>query len=154
MCSSAIKVGLRIRQIFHDEIFLDSGKILLEVSGHDYLCIQVASNHPTHFAFDRPPKDDYRLDPKKSFLFDRSIPIVEIDDSLKMYSTMINKGDLDYSLGFYDFLTRRKIRLLVIKNPELVSLLHNRTYLKLIEKIHDYVLYSVLMDSKETGDGV
>jgi hypothetical protein len=67
---------------------------------------------------------------------------------------MINKGDLDYSLGFYDFLTRKKIRLLIVKNPELVSLLHNRTYLKLIEKIHDYVLYSVMMDSKETGDGV
>jgi hypothetical protein len=154
LCSNSIKAGWHIRNIFDDGMLLDSDKILLEVSWHDYLCMQVASNHPAHFVFDRPPKDDYRSDSKKSFLFDSSISIVDIDDALNMYVVRVNNGDLQYSSVSYDVLVRKRIRLLIVKDLELISLLNNYNYLKPIEKIHDYVFYSVIMGSKAKGDGV
>jgi hypothetical protein len=130
------EAGLLVRQFFEDGTLTDADKVLVEVVGWNFLAMQVMSNHPGNFVLDRAIQSD-----QESFLLDKNSSPHEIGAFFTSYEERVNPFSLDPSLSLDGYLKNERIRLAIIKDPRLESLLGHQTEFEKIAQVEDYVFY-------------
>jgi hypothetical protein len=138
--SAGVEVGLRIRRLFENGTLQRGDKILLQVDKWNYLEMQVMSNHPENFIFDRPP-NLIGSRARESFLLDDCGQAYEVGPSLIDYKKS-PKPQTGGGLSLQQYLEAQGIGLVVVKDPRLRALLDQQPCLTGIDRVSGYCLYS------------
>jgi hypothetical protein len=150
--ASAIQTGLVVRQLFEKEALTSDDKILIEVvEGKTYKGIQVMSNYPGNFILDRVPfsilAPSHRAIDTTSFLLDKNSSPYEVgnpfvmDDPAPWYETPVNPFSLTPPMSLDEYLTDKRVRLVIIKSAKLEALLTQQTGFRKINQVADYLFY-------------
>jgi len=130
-----VKVGMKVRHLFQTALLRDREKVLLEVEGWNYLPIQVMSNHPQNFIFDRLPDGSRKSSDRDSFLLNERRRPYEVETSLLTYREQTGHGppsDLD------SYLERESVRLVLVKHPKLRALFGGQPGFVCINEVAGY----------------
>jgi hypothetical protein len=135
---SAIQSGLVVHQLFEEGALAGEDRVLVEVELRNYKGMQVMSNHPGNFILDRAA---YGEPDRASFLLDQNSSPYEIGDFFTSYEPQVNPFSLDPAARLPEYLADQQIRLIIIKDPRLESLLIRQTDFRKIHQIEDYRFY-------------
>jgi hypothetical protein len=130
------KAGLLVRQLFEESTLAKEDKVLIEIAEFNYLGIQVMSNHPENFIMDRAPMPN-----RESFLLDKNSSPYEIGTRFTSYEERTNPFSLDPPLSLDEYLKDQQIRLVIIKDPRLETLLIRQTRFERTDHAGDYLFY-------------
>jgi hypothetical protein len=134
-----IQAGLAVRRLFDDGTLVESDKVLVEVESRNYKGMQVVSNRPGHFILDRSP---YGEPDRESFLLDRGSSPHQVAPAFTSYESHVNPFSLDHPPSLGEYLANERIRLAVVKDTRLETLLIQQTGFKKIDQVGDYLFYS------------
>lgn len=149
---SDFKAGLRVRQLFDEGALSDKDTVLLETDPvkRNYKKIQVYSNHPGNFVLDRVPVNVLTTflrenDTESFFLSNQSSPYpvdrpFVTDNPRVGYDVEANPLTHD-SASLAQYLADKHIRLVVIRDPRIATLLSQETEFAKIDQVDDYLFY-------------
>jgi len=160
--NEAARAGRHVRRLFDERVLREHSKVLLEVSGWDFIVIASMSNHPESFMFDRYPykktvtpvaasdnedskarRHRRRLELEPSFLLDKGVSPHEWDLSFNSYQKDVSPLAGGSPAHLQSYLESKGIGLVMLKDPSLETLLVDHTDFRKLDEVAEYRFYTL-----------